>query len=117
MHEVFDKEKPLDAKLVDEANDKEYALKEGKNVVGRKADISVENDPFISRKNCLIEVIKNSYHYDFVLTDDGSLAETGDPSTNGTFHNGNRLTKYDKVYLSNGDKIRIGHTELIFVCS
>jgi predicted Zn finger-like uncharacterized protein len=117
MHESFEKEKPLDAKLVDEANEKEYALKEGKNVVGRKADISVENDPFISRKNCLIEVLKNSYHFDFVLTDDGSLAETGDPSTNGTFHNGNRLTRYDKVYLSNGDKIRIGHTELIFVCS
>jgi len=117
INESFEQEKPLDAKLVDEGNEKEYALKEGKNVIGRKADISVANDPFISRKNCLIEVLKNSYHYDFILTDDGTLSDSGEPSTNGTFHNGNRLSKYDKIYLSNGDKIRIGHSELIFVSS
>jgi len=117
INEVFEKEKPLDAKLVDSETKKEYKLIEGKIVVGRKGDIAIENDPFISRKNCLIEVRKNSYRYDFVLTDDGTLSETSEPSKNGTFHNGNRLTKYDKIYLSNGDKIRIGHTELIFACS
>ena len=117
INELFDKEKPLDAKLVDQETKKEFKLTEGKITVGRKADISIENDLFISRKNCLIEVRKNSYHFDFILTDDGTLSETGEQSKNGTFHNGNRLTKYDKVYLSNGDKIRIGHSELIFVCS
>jgi pSer/pThr/pTyr-binding forkhead associated (FHA) protein len=37
-----------------------------------------------------------------------------EPSTNGTFHNGKRLTRFDKIFLSNGDSLRIGHTELVF---
>jgi len=115
ISEVYEKDMPLDAKLVDEVTKMVYKLREGKFIIGRKADINIENDLFISRKNCLIEVRKNGHIYDFILTDDGSLSETGEPSKNGTFHNGNRLTKYDKIYLSNGDKIRIGHTDLIFM--
>jgi phage FluMu protein Com len=92
----------------------EYQLKNGKNIIGRDADISIPGDRYISRRHCLVEVIEKSGEYLCILTDDGSVNDSGEPSTNGTFHNGNRLTRYDKVYLSHDDKIRAGHTDFIF---
>jgi len=103
------------AKLVNSLTGEEYILKTGCNIIGRKADIKIEGDPYISRKNCLVEVKKAGLQTVFVLIDDGSFNDSGEPSANGTFHNGTRLSKYDKILLSDGDKIRVGHTELLFV--
>ena len=102
------------AKLVDLATGGEYLLKPGCNTIGRKADIVIAGDPYISRKNCQVEVKKVGADVVFVLVDDGSFNDTGESSANGTFHNGVRLTKYDKILLTDGDKIRLGHTELVF---
>jgi predicted Zn finger-like uncharacterized protein len=103
------------AKLVNSGTESEYPLKTGCNIIGRKADIKIENDPYISRKNSQIEVKKTGSKTVFILTDDGSFSDSGEPSANGTFHNGIRLTKFDKILLSDGDKIRVGHTEMVFV--
>lgn len=96
------------------ADQSEFSLKSGKNVLGRGADISFPGDRFISRKHCLIEVIEKNGEQLCILTDDGSISDSGEPSTNGTFHNDTRLTRYDKVYLNHNDRIRLGHTEFIF---
>jgi len=103
------------AKLVNFSSGDEFVLKDGCNIIGRKGDIKIENDPYISRRNCQIEVRKTGSKAAFILTDDGSFSDSGEPSANGTFHNGTRLSKYDKILLSKGDKIRVGHTELVFV--
>lgn len=103
------------AKLVNFSTGDEFVLKQGCNIIGRKADIKIENDPYISRRNCQIEVKKSGLKTVFILTDDGSFSDSGEPSANGTFHNGTRLSKYDKILLLDEDKIRVGHTELVFV--
>jgi len=92
----------------------EYPLIPGKNIIGREAAISIPGDRYISRLHCLVEVIEKNGETLCILTDDGSISESGEPSTNGTFHNENRLTRYDKIYLTHGDKVRIGRTELVF---
>jgi len=92
----------------------EYQLKTGKNIIGRDAGINIPNDRFISRKHCLIEVLEKNGEILCILTDDGSISESGEPSTNGTFHNNIRLTRYDKVYLNHDDKVRLGRTDFIF---
>jgi pSer/pThr/pTyr-binding forkhead associated (FHA) protein len=96
------------------ADQSELPLKTGKNVLGREADLSFPGDRYISRKHCLIEVIEKSGELLCILTDDGSISDSGEPSTNGTFHNDTRLTRYDKVYLNHLDRIKLGHTEFIF---
>jgi DNA-directed RNA polymerase subunit RPC12/RpoP len=101
-------------KLVHISENIDYQLKVGKNIIGRDADLSITGDRYISRRHCLVEVIEKGGEYLCILTDDSSISDSGEPSTNGTFHNGTRLTRYDKVYLDPGDKIRLGHTDFIF---
>jgi pSer/pThr/pTyr-binding forkhead associated (FHA) protein len=64
--------------------------------------------------HCMIEVIEKHSETLCILTDDGSISESGEASTNGTFYNETRLTRYDKVYLNHGDKVRLGRTEFVF---
>lgn len=96
-------------------NNTTFELKPGKNILGRDADISIDGDRYISRKHCLIEVVARGNSYQCILTDDGSISDSGQPSTNGTFHNEVRLTALDKIYLSPGDTIRVGRTTLNFL--
>lgn len=109
------KPKPGNPRLVNDSDQTEYRLKPGKNIIGRDADISIPGDRYISRKHCLIEVVEKHYGLLCILTDDGSISESGTPSSNGTFCNGNRLTRHDKYYLEHNDKIRVGHTALAFL--
>lgn len=109
------KSEPTNPRLVCDAGQTEYKLKPGKNIIGRDTDISIPGDRYISRKHCLIEVVEKNFGHLCILTDDGSISDSGTPSTNGTFYNGNRLTRYDKFYLENNDKIRVGHTDLTFL--
>lgn len=104
------------AKLIEVATAKEYRLQIGENIIGRKADIAIDNgDKYISRKHCVVMVVEKTNGIEVILTDNGSISETGEPSTNGTFHKQKRLTKHDKVYLDNNDKIKIGHTDFKLV--
>ena len=98
------------AKLLEIQTGKEHILKLGKNIIGRKTDISIEGDRYISRLHCLIEMKKVSWGIEITISDDGT--ETGKPSTNGTFYKEKRISKFDKIVLKNGDKIRVGRTNL-----
>lgn len=99
------------AKLVETETGKEHILKPGKNIIGRKADISIQGDRYISRLHCLIEMKKQTWGIELTICDDGT--ETGKQSTNGTFYKDQKLTKFDKIVLKNNDKIRVGRTNLI----
>lgn len=68
-------------------------------IVGRNADISIVNDPTISRRH-IIFTYENG---DIYIEDLGS--------TNGTFVNGKKISSKQKVNFR--DKIRIGDTEFI----
>ncbi len=104
-------QKIQNAKLVETKTGKEHILKIGKNIIGRKADISIDGDRYISRKHCLIEMKKQTWGLELIISDDGS--ETGRPSINGTIYNEERISKYDKIILKSDDNIRIGRTNLI----
>lgn len=102
----------FEGKLRDEQGNT-YVLRVGVNVLGRQGDVALPAaDKKISRKHCAIEVKESPGGWLVILSDDGS--HTGKPSTNGTFSDENRLSKYDKVYLEDGDRFRVGRTFLTF---
>ncbi|HCL56579.1 MAG TPA: hypothetical protein DHW82_06175 [Spirochaetia bacterium] len=69
--------------------------------IGRNPDndITLENDPLVSRKHALVEII-------------GEICYIRDlNSTNNTYVNGNPLQKGETKELQGGDVIKIGKTE------
>jgi len=64
-------------KLVHISENIDYQLKVGKNIIGRDADISIPGDPYISRRHCLVEVTDKSGGYLCIMTDDGSISDSG----------------------------------------
>lgn len=106
--------KTLKPRLVQLPDGTEYPLKTGTNIIGRNAEITIPGDRYISHKHCMIEVKAQFGEIQCIITDDGSISEKGEPSTNGTFYNEQRLTRFDKLFLNNEDRIRIGHTDFIF---
>ncbi len=108
------KPKSCTVKLIEKESGKVYNLKTGKNIIGRKADISIDNgDRYIGRKHCLIEIINKPNGIEAILTDDGSITDNGEPSKNGTYQNSKLLSEFDIIYLENNDEVRIGHTDFI----
>lgn len=102
-------------RLVEKATGMVFKLAEGLNVLGRKGNPAIDNgDKYISRKHCTIEIKTLKGQPLVVLFDDGSLNENGEPSTNGTFYKGKRLTKFDKVVLVDGDELKLGATEFVY---
>ncbi len=90
--------------LTDISNGNQYLLKIGKNTIGRSSDICISNeDNFISRKHCTIEVIEKNGVLTIILSDEF-------PSRNGTFYHDKRLELTDKLVLKDGEQIRIGRT-------
>jgi pSer/pThr/pTyr-binding forkhead associated (FHA) protein len=101
-------------RLIEIASGKVYLLKKGNNIIGREADLFGDHpDNYISRFHCKIEVVSDADPRRVLLIDDGKIND-GKPSANGTFHNNVRLTTFDKIILTDGDKVRIGHTDLIY---
>lgn len=103
-------------KLVDETTGKEYALKEGTNLVGRmtyqstpKASLPVvTDDTGFSRAHLYIDVIWGAdgvYHY----------YAYNAANTNQTYINRNELSGTDKIGLKAGDCISASQTRLRFV--
>lgn len=89
-------------------------LKLGKNVIGRKGtDIEI-NDRTISRKHCVLEVVKNEAgQLDYFIYDIGH--DEDKPSTNGVFIGGRsqRLQDFERIKLFNGSVITIGNVHLV----
>ena len=109
------KEKPAkessNARLV--FDDKPYFLEEGWNIVGRKGTTSkatvqiATEDRYMSRQHCSItvttllngrkKVVLSKYNNKNLISVDGQELETG-----------------DEILLTNGDRITMGHTTVVF---
>jgi DNA-binding winged helix-turn-helix (wHTH) protein len=84
--------------------DREVALVEGENVLGRDPDVAV-----------WIDLNSVSRHHARVVVSDGVARLEDLGSKNGTVLNGERITT--SVPLANGDRIKIGAASLVFHCS
>jgi DNA-binding winged helix-turn-helix (wHTH) protein len=82
-------------------DDREIALAEGENVLGRDYDVEVRvDDAKVSRRHARITI-------------DGDRAMLEDlDSSNGTFHNDRRLK--EAAVLADGDRIQLGRVHLVF---
>lgn len=90
---------------------KDYILKEGKNIVGRydesaPSDISIKKDPSMSRRSVVIDVTSSEKGYFFKLKVLNA--------TNPVLHNNTPLYIGDTVSLNFGDSITLGQTRFRF---
>lgn len=89
-----------------------YALKQGTNIIGRQHPTSqatiqiATNDGYMSRQHMKIDVLPAGNHMEYRISDNNS--------TNKVTLNGRQLTPGDIVMLRSGDRITIGHTDLLF---
>lgn len=88
-----------------------FPLRVGLNTIGRAdfdtpSDISIKNDPTISRRSVTIEVVPKEY---------GFLAKMKVlRAANPVLHNDKPLMEGEIIYLNYGDSIRLGRTTLRF---
>lgn len=98
-------------KLVD-ANGAIYPLRIGNNILGRKAASSMAsiqiatNDRTMSRSHAVIEVSQAGGQMLHIIKND----ENKNPS----YLNGTLIGQQDQLVLNNGDRLRMGNTELTF---
>lgn len=106
---IFDRALPDDAFgapvvrlpcLVD-GSGREHALRPGDNVVGRQADVMLD-DPRVSRRHAVVRVA------------DGAIEVEDLGSSNGTEVNGAKLEAGTAVALAAGDKVSFGGYETVF---
>ncbi len=99
-----------------------YELFEGVNIIGRpdgphRVDIKIEEDRYVSREHCYIDIQKDFLHrFVYILHDGQNKAGEEKPSTNGTFVNGleDKMDEGSIVYLKDGDIVQVGETKLAF---
>lgn len=94
--------------------DRDFTLVRGRNTLGRQSASSSSTiqfptrDAFMSKNHAAVEVeMKRDATFEHILSDGGS--------TNGTFHNGNRLSPGDEIILVPGDTVRMGRTTFVFI--
>lgn len=90
-----------------------YSIGLGSHIVGRAhptghADIAIVcEDTYMSRHHLKIDAVQIAQGFEYRMSDNGS--------TNKVYLNGQVLPLGDIVILKQGDRIRIGHTELEFI--
>ena len=96
-----------------------YELFEGHNIIGRPdgphhVDIKIEDDKYVSRTHCTIEIKKDFIHRFIYILRDGTSKQKR--STNGTYINGldDKLLTNSIVYLKDEDTVQVGETKLAF---
>jgi pSer/pThr/pTyr-binding forkhead associated (FHA) protein len=86
--------------LSGELRGRDFRLVDGKNTMGTAADCDVVlTDPYLSSKHAVIR------------HENGTFTLSDLDSTNGTFVNERRVSRYDII---DNDKVRLGRTELKF---
>lgn len=97
--------------------DKAWPLQPGKNYIGRKVQpgadpfIAIDDDPYISRIHAVVHVGEGALPECFVM--DSAASNNGQPSTNGTYINGNTSRVEKKESVAEGDTIQVGATKLV----
>lgn len=95
------------------AGNREYGLKEGVNTIGRKSQTSsatiliATDDHYMSRRHSKISIAKNN---------SGAIKAviSNDQNKNATTVDGQILIDDDEVILTDGDKIVMGKTEMVY---
>ena len=91
-----------------------YALKLGKNTIGRRDTDLVLGDKTVSRRHCVVEVTPDpdEGEWSYVLYDIGQIEGKG--STNGVFITGRslRLQNHERIQIYNGTTIQVGKVTL-----
>jgi pSer/pThr/pTyr-binding forkhead associated (FHA) protein len=87
-----------------------YTIFEGKNIIGRptkdnSVDVSIKNDGYLSRKHAILNIEFKHGKWQYIFSDNNS--------TNGTFHNTEKVEKGEELYLEEGDTIQVGRTKLV----
>jgi pSer/pThr/pTyr-binding forkhead associated (FHA) protein len=97
-----------------ECHPAKIVLQKGRNSIGRKSPSSKSSiqletpDGFMSKNHIYIDLImKPDYTFEHRLSDNRS--------TNGAYHNKERIEPEDVIILRPGDLIRIGHTTFKFI--
>ena len=89
-----------------------FILSKDENLVGRRSPVDG-----IFPEVDLTEADKDSYisrrHGKIIMGEQGAVYEDLG-SSNGSFHNGNRLQQGVQAKLSEGDNLRLGRTELVY---
>ncbi len=76
--------------------------------IENECEVLLDTDHYVSRRHASIMLERGAYKLV-----DGNW-NTGDPSTNGTFVNGNQIKAAEPLWLHPGDNIRVGDTFLTF---
>lgn len=91
-----------------------FPLQQGTNTIGRKGTDIVLQDKTVSRRHCVVEVVKSNdgNTWDYFVYDIGYL--DGVASTNGVLLSGRslRLDTHERLRISNRMSIKIGKTKL-----
>jgi uncharacterized Zn finger protein (UPF0148 family) len=97
-----------------ECNPAKIVLQKGRNSIGRKSPSSQSaiqletSDGYMSKNHIYIDLImKPDYTFEHRLSDNRS--------TNGAYHNKEKIEPEDVIILRPGDLIRIGHTTFKFI--
>jgi hypothetical protein len=87
---------------------KEFALKEGENMIGRSetADIVISSDEYVSRRHVIIEGVAKAQGCEYRLKEINCK--------NPVVLNGNVVGRGDVIVLETGDKLTLGRTEVYF---
>lgn len=95
-------------------NGKRLILKEGKNYIGRQGTDLIIQDKTVSRRHCVIEVIRSEgQHWNYYICDIGFLE--GKASSNGVLVSGRslRLENHERLPIQVGSSIQLGNVYLI----
>lgn len=94
---------------------KQFSLKEGKNIIGRRSGDVIINDMTVSRRHCVIEVTAKATgrDWDYIIYDIGQMDDIA--STNGVFISGRsmRLQNYERIPIKNDSSIKLGNVLLM----
>ncbi|MEN9610639.1 MAG: Inner rane component of cytoplasmic domain [Bacteroidota bacterium] len=90
-----------------------FALKLGKNFIGRRADndVVLDQDEHISRRHAVVEVFATpNANWRYIVYDIGNLGET--QSKNGIYVGSRRLSTFEQLNLVSGNTFQLGDTKL-----
>jgi hypothetical protein len=100
---------------VENMSSKVFPLFPGKYLIGRKNEphsdnyIEVDGDPYVSRIHAVIEVNEDTT----ISIEDTAESNSGKPSKNGTYVNGNAERINGKLILKANDTVQIGITKMV----
>lgn len=93
------------------ATDEMFKLREGRNIIGRRAqtstaDLCIASDPYMSRSHVRIDVVRkgNGFEHHLVEINSKNIVRL----------NGRTIDRGDILLLKSGDNLTLGTTQVVF---